>query len=41
MSLHVEVNVQNANPSDNPSAIVARVIIRFISLFLRYQFSRR
>ena len=27
MSLHVEVNVQNANPSANPNAIVARVII--------------
>lgn len=27
MSLHVEVSVQNANPSANPNAIVARVII--------------
>ena len=27
MSLHVEVNVQNANPSANPNAIVARVMV--------------
>jgi uncharacterized membrane protein len=27
VSLHVEVNVQNANPSANPNAIVARVIV--------------